>query len=372
MPSCAVPGCDSNAPKCNDEKVRSFSLPNSAETRKKWLEQLNRQGIGKKDFKPTKNTRICIRHFTANDFVKSNKDKRGRLKKLSTLKQYAVPTQFMKNDAPKLTTNAVRRSEEHNHDHNYFNRRVDPPPGPQNVDDYDETLAQNMQVDNLGNEYSVIEEDVDLNIQESIDIGNAEDPKKEQPLEEIIAKQNEELERLRKLEAGIQGIFNPDQIAKIIDPKKKVHWSSKTIQDGIKIMTMTGGKTYQALRGDDCKLPLPSKSTIEYHIRDIKCLPGLDGMDDFFKLMREKVQNFTDSKQRDCCLMFDEVAIQAKKEYNTSTQSIVGYPTIPQSESTQAKNVEMKEHVYAKGVIKEETLATHALGFMISNTWGKR
>ena len=97
------------------------------ETQKKWIEQLNRVGIGKKTFKPTKNTRICIKHFTKNDF-KSDIDKKGRKRRLASLKPNAVPSQYMNNDSPRPTKNVDRRvKNKNNHDHNYFNSRAKPP-----------------------------------------------------------------------------------------------------------------------------------------------------------------------------------------------------------------------------------------------------
>ena len=86
MPHCLVEGCHFRNRKENS--CRHFSFPDCEKTRKEWLERLNR-----KDFKVTKNSRLCIRHFAPEAFLKPEE-------KISTkkkwLKPQAIPTLEMK------------------------------------------------------------------------------------------------------------------------------------------------------------------------------------------------------------------------------------------------------------------------------------
>ena len=63
MPHCLVEGCHFRNRKENS--CRHFSFPDCEKTCQKWLEQLNRQ-----DYKVTKNSRLCIRHFAPDSFLK--------------------------------------------------------------------------------------------------------------------------------------------------------------------------------------------------------------------------------------------------------------------------------------------------------------
>ena len=79
MPDCcAVFGCKSNYP--SDIKIngvqRVFKLPNEPELRHKWIKRLHR-----KEFTPTKRTKVCIKHFVLSDFFTHSTAKKGKHKK---------------------------------------------------------------------------------------------------------------------------------------------------------------------------------------------------------------------------------------------------------------------------------------------------
>ena len=91
MPHCVVEGCHFRNRKENS--CRHFSFPDCEKTCQKWLEQLNRQ-----DYKVTKNSRVCIRHFAPEAFIdqKQNVDDRGRKRNRLRLKPQAFPTLEMR------------------------------------------------------------------------------------------------------------------------------------------------------------------------------------------------------------------------------------------------------------------------------------
>ncbi|CAL1290210.1 unnamed protein product [Larinioides sclopetarius] len=65
MPSpFCVPNCRSNYK--NTPSISVFKFPTEEEIKRKWTPAIRR-----KDFVPTKHSRVCIKHFTANDIVNS-------------------------------------------------------------------------------------------------------------------------------------------------------------------------------------------------------------------------------------------------------------------------------------------------------------
>ena len=66
MPICVVDGCHCHSR--NENVCQSFPLPKEEKTSQEWLKRINR-----KDFEPTKNTRVCIKHFDTEAFVSQAK-----------------------------------------------------------------------------------------------------------------------------------------------------------------------------------------------------------------------------------------------------------------------------------------------------------
>ncbi len=57
MPRCVVIGCSISSE--NKEGIRSFSFPKTQEDARQWAININRA-----NWNPTKNSRVCSRHFT--------------------------------------------------------------------------------------------------------------------------------------------------------------------------------------------------------------------------------------------------------------------------------------------------------------------
>ena len=99
MPSCSVVTCKSGYhAKSTPKYVQWFLFPlensrnNSKVLLEKWKSRLNR-----KDFIPTKNSRICSLHFKNEDYIpeSENKDRFGRKLKKRRLKPNAAPSLLM-------------------------------------------------------------------------------------------------------------------------------------------------------------------------------------------------------------------------------------------------------------------------------------
>ena len=99
MPSCSVVTCKSGYhAHCTPKEVQWFQFPvenfrnHSKVLLDKWKSRLNR-----KDFIPTKHTRICSLHFKNGDYIpeSENKDRFGRKLKKRRLKPNAAPSLLM-------------------------------------------------------------------------------------------------------------------------------------------------------------------------------------------------------------------------------------------------------------------------------------
>ena len=70
---CPVYGCTSDSKKNPDGKIHFFSFPNAEKGSKEkkrrieWIEYCKRKG-----FVPTRNTRVCSKHFESNAFMPSS------------------------------------------------------------------------------------------------------------------------------------------------------------------------------------------------------------------------------------------------------------------------------------------------------------
>ena len=94
MPTCVVVGCHSGSGR-EEKKYQLESFPKSEELRQKWMEKINR-----KDFIPSHNAKVCLKHFRRKDFVppEENKDNHGRIRKRKRLKPTAIPSRHLKKD----------------------------------------------------------------------------------------------------------------------------------------------------------------------------------------------------------------------------------------------------------------------------------
>ena len=94
MPSCSVYGCKTGYATQGDKGTyQSFQYPKSPALRKKWKEKVNR-----KAFVISTSSVVCSKHFKNEDFLyfKGQKDKGGRIRQKSKLKDSAVPSIHMR------------------------------------------------------------------------------------------------------------------------------------------------------------------------------------------------------------------------------------------------------------------------------------
>ena len=118
--------------------------------------------------------------------------------------------------------------------------------------------------------------------------------------------------------------------------------------------------------------------TRQRHLANIECEPGL--CTDFLKLLKLEVEKM--SEQGKCCaLNIDEMALQPKYEYDSSTKQYVGHITLPLSEKQQEKRIKqfgkydskceiahhaMNAFLYGMSTFWKQLIAFHFTGLSFS------
>ena len=318
MPTCSVFGCFSGDGS-KETNIQQFTFPTAKNLHQKWLEQLNR-----KDYVPTSNSRICIKHFTDDDFLTEteNLTKRGKKRKSKTLKPLAVPTVHLnpskvpkldkvtdhKYSATKGSTSLV--------DHSYLPKKKDVERTENVLQPQNESTAKHFL--DLGAE-SEVDSDKNATIENLLD--------------EVKRLKKENL-KLQIMSEKIREIFHDDQISKLLmPPSSLVHWSDEMLSIAIKAYYTCGSTGYNYLR-KTMKIPLPAISTLQSHLSKISCEPGT--LNDFFKMMKIKVDSM-EERDKLCSVSLDEMSIMPKREFDMTTQSYYGFVTLPLSKAMQKK-----------------------------------
>ncbi len=268
--------------------------------------------VGRKDFVPGKNSYLCQKHFAPEMFLapEQNVDSRGRPRKRIHLVEGAIPTIFCdkagrmpkkrKAREPLCLSSSVKAS--------------------QSVVDLDHDYAESDRRSTS----------VEVDQKSKID---------------RLTKENDRLSVL------LNKTFNSDQL-KALDPNtKKVHaWSEGTLKKSIAKLLMCGPTGYEHCRSEG--EPLPCIRTLHSHLAKINFEPGL--LEDMFVLLSQEVARMAEVDKY-CCLMIDEMAIQSCIEYDQTTQSLIGHPTM-----------------LASSAAASDSLATHALAFVLGSCSQRR
>ncbi|CAL1262401.1 unnamed protein product [Larinioides sclopetarius] len=122
MPSlCCVPNCRNNYK--NTTNISVFKFPTEEEIKRKWTSAIRR-----KDFVPTKHSRVCIKHFTANDIVNSvtiYNQQTGEIVEAplerKRLRAGAIPSQFP--DLPRYLSTEATTSREGPEERGLYKRK---------------------------------------------------------------------------------------------------------------------------------------------------------------------------------------------------------------------------------------------------------
>lgn len=127
----------------------------------------------------------------------------------------------------------------------------------------------------------------------------------------------------------LRTVFNKDQIEWLQNfPRRKVYkWSEETIKKALRIKFSCSENGYKELINQN--IPLPSTRTLRRSIEAINFQPGI--CDDIFQILRYKVSQFQDDREKDCMLALDEISLAPGEQNDASTNSFIGYATITNS-----------------------------------------
>ncbi len=311
---CAAVGCHAGGQKV--PAGRTFSFPHkNPKLLAEWVRR-----VGRKNFVPGKTAFLCQRHFAPEMFVpqEENVDSRGKHRIKIRLIEGAIPTLFCDKDGvmpiPKQRPLNANAKSSKSVVGTYS------VPGSQPVADQDHGYA----------------------------LSDCRPTPVEQEQQSEIGRLKKENERLSVL---LNKTFNQDQLQALDPEAKRVGaWSDETLKKAIAKLLMCGQTGYEHCRSEG--EPLPALRTLQWHLAKIKFEPGL--LEDMFVLLSQEVKRM-EQIEKYCCLMIDEMAIKPCLEYDQTTQSLMGSPTLVSSSA----NV-------------SDALATHALAFVLGSCSQRR
>ena len=325
--------------------------PVGSKRRQEWIEQL-----GRKNFQPSKNSKVCSRHFVKADYLPPKVGAKGKQLKIPKLKQSAVPTLFLRPTAAE-PTNLEPKSESKT---GPSEAEILPPLVIFENAEVRDTI--NVQHDHGYQDLIGVEREEEVkeshqepppDIDEVSSCGSCSSFKDEiLKLRSEVAALKEENGKLTDIVNNVEKVFRKDQLKRLNNPSAFVAWSDITIKNTIHIYYTVGITGFNFLR-DECGFPLPCVRTLRNHLKVVSMKPGL--LRDFFYYMERKVKNFT-RQERQVSVLVDELGLKPGREYDMTTQSFYGHPTMKPAPALALKNE--KEGI-------EKPLATKAMPFMI-------
>lgn len=143
-------------------------------------------------------------------------------------------------------------------------------------------------------------------------------------IKKCLKKAREEFQTCKKIKTMISKVFNEDQVKALCTPNKRVLWSNATIQRAIRLKLACGSNGYQEILRQN--IPLPSERTLR---RNMEAVKFKEGICNIFEILSNKINTFTDEKDKDCMLAIDEMSITSGTVLDQSTQTYCGYATLP-------------------------------------------
>lgn len=153
----------------------------------------------------------------------------------------------------------------------------------------------------------------------------------------LLARNRKRCKRLRVEESILKSrdilhkIFNNDQIEWLQHDSKKrrlYKWSNETVKKALRLKLACTENGYKELINQN--IPLPSIRTLRRSLEGINFSPGI--CDDIFEALKDKVEYFTDNRERDCMLGMDKISLVEGERIDPLRNSITGFITIPNSQ----------------------------------------
>jgi hypothetical protein len=161
----------------------------------------------------------------------------------------------------------------------------------------------------------------------------------------LLRNQNKKLRtEQNKIKENLPLLLNDDQKCSLSrQTMRGIKWSDATMMKAYKLRLACGTIGYDVLR--EIGQPLPTHRTLQRRIEHLKFYPGL--LNEVLAAMEPKVVLMA-AEEKHCAILIDEMAITAKLDFDPSTSSILGKPTLPSS---------TKQY---------EDIATHGLVYMLA------
>ena len=342
MPTCSVYGCKTGYRK-GPQEYTCYSFPKIPYYSNIWKNKIDRE-----NFEVTQHSRVCARHFTDDSF--SLLDSRGKPRKIKKLHENAIPSLHLygKNEPTKEISAKRPRLADHCYSGNRSSTENCAPSSSKQVCMSDVSF----ETENIQGEVTVDHE------QDSLDTITKRHIKF---LEEKVKQLEQENLLLKAKVSGLERVFNEDQIGRFVCPGSKKAYLPKTLQESVHLYYSCGSSAYQFLR--EKGYPLPSIRTLQQHLVGLNCQPGIQY--DFIKIMAKKVDKLTDYEKY-CGLAIDEMAILPMIQFDATTQSYKGHPTIPAGKKLVEKRRREKAKNIERGIeTDDEEYAYHALNVLL-------
>ncbi|XP_011859638.1 PREDICTED: uncharacterized protein LOC105557100 [Vollenhovia emeryi] len=140
-----------------------------------------------------------------------------------------------------------------------------------------------------------------------------------------VCKENDELKQQVKVLGErvqlAQKVLAEDQWKALntdCEHSKGLRWSQETVLKALSLRFTCGTTGYNHIR--DVVAPFPSVRTLQRRIENISFEPGI--LSDIFLLLKEMVEHL-DKIHKFCCLVFDEMSIQEKIDFDPNSNAYI-------------------------------------------------
>ncbi|TGZ50296.1 hypothetical protein DBV15_12062 [Temnothorax longispinosus] len=141
---------------------------------------------------------------------------------------------------------------------------------------------------------------------------------------EEVVKVNEKTERI-DVEVVDTNCWLKDQWTALKTGQSRgLKWSKETVLKGLALRFTCGTTGYNYVR--EVVAPFPSVRTLQQSIENISFEPEV--LTDIFALLKEMGEHLNEI-HKFCCLIFDEMSIREKIEFDWNSKTYIGYTTLP-------------------------------------------
>lgn len=288
-------GAGCTAINCYNSSSKGYTMsryPKDPQLREKWL-----QALGRPQWTPYKEARVCDVHFSKSQWVKLN----------IRLRADAVPSKVC------ICEVAVKRSAKRPPHHNNTT--------PKTAVQHDHPYAL------------FAKPSCPVHIPASVE---SELFKENCSLESQVHMLEAKLWQSNKTNEEVKGVLS--SIENSVKTPVKKEYSPAEIQRGLQLRFACGSTPYEKVIEVFPRENLPTVRTLNRRTEHIKLLPGIHTQ--IFEAMAIKFEEFEDDRDKDCSFVFDEMALQSKIEYDAATKSFFGYGSLPGDEREVASKSE--------------------------------